>query len=169
MQIIVGLGNVGKQYDHTYHNVGFDCLDFLLPGVEFRENPSFYAYIAKVGDTIYVKPTTFMNLSGRAVQAVMQYYKVPLEKVTVIHDDSDIALGKYKIQTDRGSGGHRGIQSIIQHCGGKDMTRVRIGIRAERFGKDKAEHFVLRKIIAEDQLDLAEVYAEIGVWATDKI
>ncbi len=170
MYIIVGLGNSGNQYQHTYHNVGFDCLDYLIPGIELRKNDSFHSYIAKVGDYIFMKPTTFMNLSGKAVYAVMQYYKIPLEQVVVLHDDSDISLGSYKIQVNRGSGGHRGIQSIIQQCGGKQMRRIRIGIRAERFGKDKAHDFVLRKISLEDQYVLDEVYADIQTSFTqDKI
>ncbi len=164
MNIVVGLGNDGKKYNHTYHNVGFDCLDVLSGGATFKDESFLHSSIAKIGETIFVKPTTFMNDSGRALRFVMKYYKVPLNQVIVIHDDSDIDLGKYKIQTDRGSGGHNGVQSIIQECGGKDMTRVRIGIRAERFGSQKALSFVLQSIESGDSLTLDEVYAEVEKW-----
>lgn len=160
MQLIVGLGNIGDKYKSTYHNIGFEFLDFITDQAEFSYKKHFLGAIYKNGDTIYLKPHTYMNNSGQSVLAVKQYYNIPDDKIIIIHDDSDISLGEYKIQTNRGSGGHHGIDSIFQHIS-PAVTRIRIGIRAERFIGQKAKEFVLRAISDEDKMILEQVYRQV--------
>lgn len=160
MQLIVGLGNIGDKYKNTYHNIGFECLDFLTNQSEFSYKKQFLGAIYKNGDTIYLKPHTYMNNSGQSVLAVKQYYNITDNQIIIIHDDSDIALGEYKIQTNRGSGGHHGIDSIFDHIS-PAVKRIRIGIRAERFIGQKAQEFVLRHITEDDKLVLEKVYRQV--------
>lgn len=160
MQLIVGLGNIGDKYKNTYHNIGFECLDFLTNQSEFSYKKQFLGAIYKNGDTIYLKPHTYMNNSGQSVLAVKQYYNITDNQIIIIHDDSDIALGEYKIQTNRGSGGHHGIDSIFEHIS-PAVKRIRIGIRAERFIGQKAQEFVLRHITEDDKLVLEKVYRQV--------
>ncbi len=162
MKLIVGLGNIGQKYENTYHNVGFQLVDQLVSGEAFSEEKKFHGAVLKHGEVIYLKPSTFMNASGVAVRAVAQYYNIVPENIWVVHDDSDIALGQYKIHFDRGSGGHRGINSIIQELGTKAFHRARIGIRPERFAGKKAEVFVLRTIPQEDTEQLERVFFEVS-------
>lgn len=161
MKLIVGLGNIGSKYENTYHNVGFQLVDQLVSGEKFSEEKKFHGSVLKQGEVIYLKPSTFMNASGVSVRAVAQYFDIPSDQIWVIHDDSDIALGQYKIQFDRGSGGHRGINSMIQELGTKEFHRVRIGIRPQRFAGQKAEQFVLRSIPHKDSEELERVFFEV--------
>ena len=160
MKLIVGLGNIGDKYKNTYHNIGFECLDFLTNQTEFSYKKQFLGAVYKNVDTIYLKPHTYMNNSGQAVLAVKQYYNIPDDKIIIIHDDSDITLGEYKVQTNRGSGGHHGIDSIFEHIS-PAITRIRIGIRAERFIGQKAQEFVLRHIAEDDKVVLEQVYKQV--------
>ena len=160
MKLIVGLGNIGDNYRDTYHNIGFEFLDFITNRSEFSYKKQFLGSIYKQGDIIYLKPHTYMNNSGQAVLAVKQYYNIQDSEIIIIHDDSDIILGEYKIQNNRGSGGHHGVDSIFQHIS-PAVTRVRVGIRAERFIGQKAQEFVLRSISSEDKIILEQVYDQI--------
>ena len=134
MKIFVGLGNPGAEYASTKHNVGFMLADKLAAEIgadNWRSN--FNALIAEnffEGEKILiVKPQTFMNLSGEAVQPVADFYKIELENLIVAHDDMDIPVGTIRLRPKGSSGGHRGINSIIQHFGGvQNFPRVRIGI-----------------------------------------
>lgn len=138
MKLIVGLGNPGKRYEKTRHNVGFMVLDALHQMLklynisDWELSKKFNAHIA--GCTrgskkiILAKPTTFMNHSGHAVGLIAQYYKIPASHIIVIHDDKDIPLGEVKLQTNRGHAGHNGIKSIIECIGTKEFVRYRIGI-----------------------------------------
>lgn len=134
MKLIVGLGNPGREYELTRHNVGFMLLDKLFEQMKnenskvqnFRIENKFKAEIAILDDWVLLKPMTFMNKSGLAVQKVMQFYKIALHDVFVIHDDLDIALGNYKI-SDRGPKVHNGINSI-RGAVGEDFWYVRIGV-----------------------------------------
>lgn len=160
MKLIVGLGNIGDNYRQTYHNIGFEILDFLTNRAEFSYKKQFLGAIYKQADTIYLKPHTYMNNSGQAVLAVKQYYNIQDDNIIIIHDDSDIALGEYKVQTNRGSGGHHGVDSIFEHIS-SSVTRIRIGIRAERFLGQKAQEFVLRHIAEDDKVVLEQVYKKV--------
>ena len=138
MKLIVGLGNPGKKYEKTRHNVGFMALDRLHQELkkynisEWELSKKFNSQICgctiNSEKIILAKPMTFMNTSGEAVQLIAQYYKIEPESITVIHDDKDIKLGEVKIQKDQGHAGHNGIRSIIDHIGSQNFTRVRIGI-----------------------------------------
>ena len=156
MKLIVGLGNPGKQYEKTRHNVGFMVLDALRDSLkeynvgEWELSKKFNAEICGTtvgGDKIVLaKPMTFMNESGIAVQLIAHFYKMTHRDIIVIHDDKDILLGEIKVQTDRSSAGHNGVQSIIDRIGTQDFTRVRVGVKSEneRKMKDTAK-FVLSK------------------------
>ena len=134
MKIFVGLGNPGAEYSKTKHNVGFMLADKLtkdLNAENWREK--FNALVAETffnGEKILiVKPQTFMNLSGEAVGSLKDFYKIPTENLIVAHDDMDLPVGMIRLRPKGSSGGHHGIESIIQHLGGeKNFPRVRIGI-----------------------------------------
>lgn len=160
MKLIVGLGNIGYKYAHTYHNIGFNFLDFLTNEANFIYKKQFLGSIYRQLDIIYFKPHTYMNNSGKAVLAIKQYYNIQDKDIIVIHDDSDIVLGEYKVNINRGSGGHHGVDSIFQHIS-TSVTRVRIGIRADRFIGQKAQEFVLRHITFDDEIILEQVYRQI--------
>ncbi|MBU0597074.1 aminoacyl-tRNA hydrolase [Patescibacteria group bacterium] len=154
MKLIVGLGNPGKTYQKTRHNIGFMVLDALhkniVQGYDWKLSKKFNAEIVEtsIGDEkiILVKPMTFMNQSGEAVQLVMSYYKIYEKDLLVVHDDKDLPLGKIKIENDRGSAGHNGIKSIIEHIKTQDFTRVRIGVASENKKKmSDTSKFVLGK------------------------
>lgn len=138
MKAIVGLGNIGSEYENTRHNVGFMALDRIARthGFEpFTLQAKFEAEISSgllAGEkVILIKPQTFMNNSGRAVQKVLGFYKLSPADLLVIHDDLDIPLGEYKIAFGRSSAGHKGVQSIIDFLSSKDFHRIRVGIKIE--------------------------------------
>lgn len=130
MIILVGLGNPGKKYTNTRHNVGWMVLDVLTGKIEWKNNEKAQAFVYKTElenkEVEFLKPNTFMNNSGIATAYALK--KHPSAKLIVIHDDKDIPLGKIKIQTDRSAAGHNGVKSIIEHIGTQNFTRVRIGI-----------------------------------------
>jgi len=144
VKLIVGLGNPGKQYDKTRHNVGFMIIDAYVNYHEcqWSSKPKFKAEVCRIDDTIFIKPDTFMNLSGDSVQAVASFYKIDTEDILVISDDIDLDFGKVRIRQDRGDGGHNGIKSIIEHIG-SDFWRLRIGVANELRQKIEASDFVL--------------------------
>ena len=117
MTLIVGLGNPGKEYAQTRHNIGFMVLDAIAAKYSKTEisKTSFQGELFKSGSLLFLKPSTFMNLSGKSVQAVYNFYKV--ENVIVIHDDLDLAFGALRFKKGGGSGGHNGIKSIDEYIG----------------------------------------------------
>ncbi len=143
MKIIVGLGNPGKQYEKTRHNIGFMVLDQLLKDYEsvkdtvWADEPKFKADIADIiwqpkhGEeerVILVKPKTYMNNSGMAVNLVTAFYKAPSVDLWVVHDDVDLKFGAVRIRKGGGSAGHRGIESILEHIPDGNFWRIRLGI-----------------------------------------
>lgn len=133
MKLIVGLGNPGDKYKDTRHNVGFMVVEKLaheLGGsdVKWGNEEKHSALMAKTGDILLMKPTTFMNASGVAVSSAMRFYKLSPEDVWVIHDDLDLPLGKIRIRVGGASAGHHGIDSIIKELGSDKFTRIRLGI-----------------------------------------
>lgn len=143
MILIVGLGNPGKKYEKTRHNVGFRVVDELAK--------------QKTREFIIAKPQTFMNNSGKAIKALLNFYKTEPENLWVIHDDIDLPLGKFKISKGRGSAGHKGVQSIINELKTKDFWRVRIGI-CPKAGKPKeVEKFVLQNFTKQEEKTIKEV------------
>ncbi|NCT55274.1 aminoacyl-tRNA hydrolase [bacterium] len=164
MKLIVGLGNIGKEYINTRHNVGFFILDlFSAEGSStFTEVPKLKVRRCKVGDTLLVKPTTFMNLSGQAVRAVCDFYKIKNKDILVIHDDIDQHIGNYKFVESGGAGGHKGILSIFQHLDVADngLKRLKIGVAPEIYNPmiHKAENFVLKPFSKSEQESLESIY-----------
>jgi len=131
-QLIVGLGNPGRQYEETRHNIGFMLLDRLAAnsGVAFQSSPKWQCHMAKLPDsgTLLVKPQTFMNLSGRAVRQVLAFHKWPAESMLVIYDDVALPLGRIRFREQGSAGGHNGIKSLIEHLGTDGFPRLKIGI-----------------------------------------
>jgi len=129
-QLIVGLGNPGRDYAETRHNVGFMIVDRLArqTGAEWRTEKRRQAELARVGDTWLCKPQTYMNLSGEAVTSATGFYKIPASAVLVIYDDMALPLGKLRLRAEGSAGGHNGLQSIIDHLGTKAVPRLRVGI-----------------------------------------
>ena len=133
-KLIVGLGNPGDKYFETKHNVGFMLVDKMCKelNLKFTADKIFQADIASTflnGEKVYfVKPTTFMNESGKAVHALLTYYGLDIDDLLVIYDDLDMEVGKIRLRTKGSAGGHNGIKSIIKHIGTQEFKRVKIGI-----------------------------------------
>jgi PTH1 family peptidyl-tRNA hydrolase len=160
VKLIVGLGNVGTRYTFTRHNVGFMLADSIAinNGLNFRENSRLKSFVANlrngIDDYLIIKPTTFMNLSGEAVRAVVDYYKIPIEDVLIVYDDLSLDLGKIRFRANGSDGGHNGIKSIIQHLGTKDIARLKIGIGPQP--SIPSEVFVLQNFSKEELETLKE-------------
>ncbi|MBE5997134.1 MAG: aminoacyl-tRNA hydrolase [Lachnospiraceae bacterium] len=161
MYLIVGLGNPGREYQRTRHNVGFEALDELIAKYGIGAPQSkFRAMLGKgvIGTekVIAVKPLTYMNLSGEAVRAVVDYYKIdPETELIVISDDVDLEPGRLRIRKSGSAGGHNGLKSIIQHLGTEKFLRIRIGVGGKKDGWDLADH-VLGKIPEEERAVIGE-------------
>jgi PTH1 family peptidyl-tRNA hydrolase len=171
--LVVGLGNIGKQYVGTRHNVGFACLD------TFAEQHSFPAWIEKKdlrcqvterveggAKVILIKPTTFMNESGQAVMAVQHYFKITNADTVVVHDELDIAFGQIRARVGGSAAGNNGIKSLIQHCG-EDFKRIRIGVKNELLEKMDSADFVLAKFNKEEKASLPELYREVSAMLSE--
>ena len=137
MKLVVGLGNPGEKYENSRHNVGFRVVEALAvrmsesldTGLRWNEEKKFNSSLITIHSSlILAKPQTFMNESGRAVKTLVNFYKVSLDNLWVIHDDLDIKLGEHKIQKGRGPKVHNGVNSVEEALGSKDFWRVRIGI-----------------------------------------
>ena len=136
MYVIVGLGNPGKQYENTRHNIGFISIDYLADQLGIKVNKAKHKALigeCRIGreKVVLVKPQTFMNLSGESVREIVEYYKIPMENLIVIYDDIDIDKGTVRIRSKGSAGTHNGMRSIIKLVGSDKFPRVRIGI-----GKD---------------------------------
>lgn len=155
MWLIVGLGNPGARYARTRHNIGFlvvdECADRLRTA--FSEKPDYMICSGSIEDSrvVLLEPLTFMNLSGRAVKKVLGKYNVQPENLIVVHDDLDLGTGKLKIRKKGSSGGHRGVESIIQNIGTKEFIRLKIGIGRSEFVP--TEEYVLSKF-RKDEIPL---------------
>ncbi|MDD4705780.1 MAG: aminoacyl-tRNA hydrolase [Bacilli bacterium] len=130
MKLIVGLGNIGKNYINTRHNIGFELLDSFLGDINWKKKS--YGLYYKDKDIIYLKPTTFMNLSGIAINHFIKFYKINIKDILIIHDDLDINIGSFKIKYNSSSGGHNGIKSIIDALKTKEFMRIKIGISNDK-------------------------------------
>ncbi|MGX6962806.1 aminoacyl-tRNA hydrolase [Vagococcus xieshaowenii] len=145
MKMIIGLGNPGKKYAPTKHNIGFITLDELASRekVSFNKN-QFEGDIAELflnGEKVLlVKPQTFMNESGRCVRPLMDYYQLNVEDIVVIYDDMDLPVGKIRLREKGSAGGHNGIKSLIQHLGTQNFKRIKIGINRPYSGQDVVSH-----------------------------
>ena len=148
MKLIVGLGNIGKEYENTRHNMGFMLVDRYLEYKnitdKFKEkfNAMYVETTINNEKVIFIKPTTYMNNSGIAVRAFLDFYKLDVQDVLVISDDLDLDLGKFRLRRNGSSGGHNGLKSIISHLGTDGFKRLRIGISND---KDDVINYVLSK------------------------
>lgn len=135
LRLIVGLGNPGPRYQNTRHNAGFWVVDTLAAGAPFRSEKRFFGEICRISgngnsegaDCFLFKPMTFMNRSGQALAAWINYYRLPISEIMVIHDDIDLPPGVARLKQGGGNGGHNGLRDIHQHLGA-DFLRLRIGI-----------------------------------------
>ena len=164
--IIVGLGNPGIQYELTRHNAGFMAVAALEKRYGFTV--SSHKFKALVGNAVIggknclvMKPETFMNLSGDAVELAMDFYKIPLENVIVIFDDISLDVGQMRIRRKGSAGGHNGIKSIIAQCNGEGFPRIKIGVgKKPRPDYDLAD-WVLSKFTEEDNKALKQVFENV--------
>lgn len=141
--IIIGLGNPGKKYESTRHNVGYMIIDQLKK--------------KKLDNFILEKTDAFMNLSGPAVKKLTKRYSLNANELIVIHDDIDIPIGEFKIQKGRGAAGHKGVQSIISELKTKDFWRLRIGICPQKGKPENVEKFVLQNFTKEEKEIIKEI------------
>jgi PTH1 family peptidyl-tRNA hydrolase len=165
--MIVGLGNPGAEYDQTRHNVGFAALDAFvssnsdMEGWMSKKDLRCHLAVGRLGDTrvLCVKPTTFMNLSGEAVQAVMNFYKVQPDKLVVVHDELDVNFGQIRLRMGGGAAGHNGIKSVTQHIG-EEYGRVRIGIGPKEPEQIDSADFVLQRFSKEQLAEMPSLLRE---------
>jgi len=148
--LFVGLGNPGSKYEDTRHNIGFKVIDALVSDFGARDisKTAFYGELYRTASTLFLKPTTFMNLSGKSLLPVKQFFKIDLEDVIVIHDDIDLPFGAVRFKRGGGHGGHNGLKSIDAMIG-KEYLRVRIGVgKPER--KSQVADYVLHDFMPEE-------------------
>ena len=162
MKLVAGLGNPGKEYEGTPHNVGFQALDILLQqlglsGFQQKFQSQLLQTSLKGEACIFLKPQTYMNRSGNAVAECANFYKIPVENILVISDDLDLPPGKARFRDGGGHGGHNGLRSIIDSLGSGQFRRVRIGIGRPSGKRDVVEHVLGRWSKTEEKFALSAI------------
>ena len=156
MALFVGLGNPGSKYENTRHNIGFKVIDKLVSDFDARDisKASFQGELFKYSNHYFLKPTTFMNLSGKSVLSVKQFYKIESDEIIVIHDDIDIPFGALRFKLGGGHGGHNGLKSIDGLIG-KEYLRVRVGVDKPAH-KSQVADYVLHDFseVEQERLDV---------------
>ena len=154
MKLIVGLGNPGKDYENTRHNVGFMVMDRLsdvmnvsISTTKFKGEYVKFKYHGE--DVILLKPMTYMNNSGESVRQVMDYFKIDVEDLLVVYDDMDMPVGKLRLRQSGSAGGHNGIKNIILHTGSQNFNRIRVGIDRSKY--IKVVDYVLSRFTKDEQ------------------
>jgi peptidyl-tRNA hydrolase, PTH1 family len=168
-KLILGLGNPDPEFLNTYHNVGVLAVLAIAAHLEnsdepprFKRHGDVFEYAKMPGGEIVIRPLVFMNESGRAAKEALRSFSAKPNELLVIHDDSDIQIGEYKLSTGQGAAGHRGVESIIAAIGSNDFARIRIGIRAaDESRRKKASEFVLSPISKKDKKIFDEVFETI--------
>jgi peptidyl-tRNA hydrolase, PTH1 family len=145
MKLIVGLGNPGREYSDTRHNIGFMVIDELAKKWGISLNQEKYKGVFGSGvvngeKVILLKPLTYMNLSGECIRPLMDYYKISIDDFVVVYDDLDLAPGKLRLRTKGSAGGHNGIKSTIAHLGTQEFNRIRLGIGRPQQGRSVVDH-----------------------------
>lgn len=166
--ILIGLGNPLEEYKNTPHNAGRNFIDWLANSWQAekwqkdKKTLTQICFFKKEGfEGILAKPLVFMNDSGKSAKLLKQFYKIPVSHFLVFHDDGDINLGKFKISYNRGSAGHKGVESIIKNFNSKKFFRYRIGIRPPDSKKQKTEKFVLKNLKPEEKTALYQSFPAI--------
>lgn len=169
MKLIVGLGNVGKEYNNTRHNIGFMAIDILAEhfNVIFQNKLNGYygSFIYKGEKVILLKPAKFMNLSGEVIQSYMHYFKINVEDIFIIHDDLDIPIGNIKLKCQGSSGGHNGLKNIEVNVGTNKYKRLKVGI--SNTNKNDATSYVLSKLSKEECKAIDNIMEKIPDIITD--
>ncbi len=162
MTLFVGLGNPGSQYEETRHNIGFKVIDKLVDDLSARDisKTSFHGTLFRVANTLFLKPTTFMNLSGKSVQPVKHFFKVELDDVIVIHDDIDLPFGALRFKKGGGHGGHNGLKSLDALIT-KEYLRVRVGVGKPEH-KSQVADYVLHDFYEEEKEDLKKLIDHVS-------
>ena len=165
--LVVGLGNPGLQYKKTKHNTGFIIVDKIAETMReeftWKEEKKFKALVAHGNEITFVKPLTFMNLSGESVSKVASFYKIEPGNIVVIHDDVDFPLLEWKLQLSKDAAGHNGVEDIVSRLGTNDFWRVRVGVGRPEDRKFDVEGYVLSLFKDEDLEKVEELSGEI--WA----
>jgi PTH1 family peptidyl-tRNA hydrolase len=166
--LIIGLGNPGREFKESRHNIGFMIVDRIAEMMEIRlkkvQSKAIISTMKIDGKPIIlVKPHTFMNQSGNAVASLAKYYKVSVENILIIHDDIDLPLGTIRIRKDGGSAGQKGVASIIERLGTESFPRMRLGV-GRPAGKKQAATYVLEKFLPQEK-DILEITMKKGVEA----
>ena len=160
MKLIVGLGNPGKEYENTRHNIGFMTIDKFADklGVSISKEKynGLYAEVNINGEkVILLKPQAYINLSGEVIRRYIDFYKIEIDDILIIHDDLDLEVGTYKIKQQGSSGGHNGLKNIELHLGTQEYKRIKIGISNDKLMDTK--DYVLGKISKEEKEKLEKV------------
>lgn len=147
MYLIVGLGNPEEEYSKTRHNMGFDTINKIAREYVIEVNKKKFDSLYGEGriekeKVILLKPQTYMNLSGKAIWQVVQFYKIPKENILIIYDDMDIEPGEIKIRKKGGAGSHNGMKSVVQELQTEDFARIRVGIGKPQFKDDKINYVI---------------------------
>ncbi len=154
MTLFIGLGNPGERYEETRHNIGFKVIDTLIDNFGARDisKNTFYGQLSRSTHSLFLKPTTYMNLSGKSALPVKQFFKIELEDVIVIHDDIDLPFGAVRFKRGGGHGGHNGLKSLDETLT-KEYIRVRIGVGKPEHRSQVAD-YVLHDFLQEEQADI---------------
>lgn len=173
MKLIVGLGNPGKEYEKTRHNIGFMCIDNYIKNDLWKEkfNALYQEISINNEKVIFIKPLTYMNLSGQAVKSFAVYYKIDIDDILIIQDDMDLSLGQIKLKINSGSGGHNGIKSIISELKSENFPRLKIGISHNKnydtkdyvLGKFSAEEFEILNKTIENSKEIIDCFLKNGI------
>ncbi|MBL3850905.1 aminoacyl-tRNA hydrolase [Bacillus anthracis] len=158
MKLIVGLGNPGREYELTRHNIGFMAIDELAKRWNISLNEQKFKGVFGAGfvngeKVILLKPLTYMNLSGESIRPLMDYYKIDIEDFVVLYDDLDIPVGKLRLRMKGSAGGHNGVKSTISHLGTQEFQRIRMGIDRPKNGM-KVVDYVLGRFTSEEIPDV---------------
>lgn len=169
MRLIVGLGNPGKEYERTRHNVGFMMLDLYAnsKGLSFQKekfNGSYLEFIHDSEKVILLKPLSYMNLSGEVIKKFVDFYKINLGDILIINDDLDLDIGAYKLKSTGSSGGHNGLKNIELHLGSQNYKRFKIGISNNKNMDTK--DYVLGKF-SKDEMTILDSVFKLGISVID--
>ncbi|HEV2413057.1 MAG TPA: aminoacyl-tRNA hydrolase [Candidatus Saccharimonadales bacterium] len=167
IKLIVGLGNIGQMYQGTRHNVGFICLDEYAAehSLVWQERPKFDAFVAETQQDdnrlVCIKPTTYMNNSGKAVRAIKDFYKLDNGQILVVHDELDLPFGTIRTRLGGSHAGNKGVLSVSQSIG-EDFLRIRCGIANEQSSSEPAEQFVLARFNPEEMKQMDSIKSHVA-------